>query len=83
MRVVLNLACSASWPLNGRLVMLLISRCGEAYEIGTQPVRAAAQAAASQTLMAFCTFLGTFHAILKKSSTCVLLQALKFLTNFF
>ncbi|XP_063904392.1 brefeldin A-inhibited guanine nucleotide-exchange protein 3 isoform X1 [Zophobas morio] len=57
LRVVLNLACSASWALNGRLVMLLISRCGEAYENGTQPVRAAAQAAASQTLTAFCTFL--------------------------
>ncbi|CAH0563479.1 unnamed protein product [Brassicogethes aeneus] len=57
LRVVLNLACSASWALNGRLVMLMISRCGEAYETGTQPVRAAAQAAASQTLTAFCTFL--------------------------
>lgn len=45
--------------------MLLISRCGEAYEIGTQPVRAAAQAAASQTLMAFCTFLGNFVSIEK------------------
>ncbi|XP_076275954.1 brefeldin A-inhibited guanine nucleotide-exchange protein 3 [Rhynchophorus ferrugineus] len=57
LRVVLNLACTASWALNGRLVMLLCSRCGEAYELGTQPVRAAAQAAASQTLTAFCTFL--------------------------
>ncbi|KAF5302593.1 hypothetical protein FQA39_LY10211 [Lamprigera yunnana] len=57
LRVILNLACSASWTLNGRLVMLLISRCGEAYEMGTQPIRAAAQAAASQTLMAFCSFL--------------------------
>ncbi|XP_050298797.1 brefeldin A-inhibited guanine nucleotide-exchange protein 3 isoform X2 [Anthonomus grandis grandis] len=57
LRVVLNLACTASWALNGRLVMLLLSRCGEAYELGTQPVRAAAQAAASQTLTAFCTFL--------------------------
>ncbi|XP_045475918.1 brefeldin A-inhibited guanine nucleotide-exchange protein 3 isoform X2 [Harmonia axyridis] len=57
MRVMLNMACSASWALNGRLVMLLINRCGDAYETGTQPVRAAAQAAASQTLMAFCTFL--------------------------
>lgn len=58
LRVVLSLACSASWALNGRLVMLLISRCGETYENGTQPIRAAAQAAASQTLTAFCTFLG-------------------------
>lgn len=58
LRVVLNLACTASWALNGRLVMLLLSRCGEAYELGTQPVRAASQAAASQTLTAFCTFLG-------------------------
>ncbi|XP_030760657.1 brefeldin A-inhibited guanine nucleotide-exchange protein 3 isoform X2 [Sitophilus oryzae] len=57
LRVVLNLACTASWALNGRLVLLLLSRCGEAYELGTQPVRAAAQAAASQTLTAFCTFL--------------------------
>ncbi|KAB0792866.1 hypothetical protein PPYR_14825 [Photinus pyralis] len=61
LRVVLNLACSASWTLNGRLVMLLISRCGEAYETGTQPIRAAAQAAASQTLTAFCTFLDEEH----------------------
>lgn len=58
LRVMLNMACSTSWALNGRLVMLLINRCGDAYETGTQPVRAAAQAAASQTLMAFCTFLG-------------------------
>ncbi|XP_057667053.1 brefeldin A-inhibited guanine nucleotide-exchange protein 3 isoform X2 [Diorhabda carinulata] len=57
LRVVLNLACSASWALNGRLVMLMIGRCGDAYEAGTQPIRAAAQAAASQTLTAFCTFL--------------------------
>nr|CAI5817156.1 unnamed protein product [Callosobruchus analis] len=57
LRVVLGLACSAGWALNGRLVMLLLTRCGEAYEVGTQPVRAAAQAAASQTLTAFCTFL--------------------------
>nr|XP_022917000.1 brefeldin A-inhibited guanine nucleotide-exchange protein 3 [Onthophagus taurus] len=57
LRVVLSLACSASWALNGRLVMLLISRCGETYENGTQAVRAAAQAAASQTLTAFCSFL--------------------------
>ncbi|CAG9767239.1 unnamed protein product [Ceutorhynchus assimilis] len=57
LRVVLNLACTASWALNGRLVMLLLSRCGEAYELGTQPIRASAQAAASQTLTAFCTFL--------------------------
>lgn len=62
LRVVLSLACSASWALNGRLVMLLLSRCGEAYENGTQPVRAAAQAAASQTLTAFCSFLGTHYA---------------------
>jgi hypothetical protein len=69
LRVVLNLACSASWALNGRLVMLLIGRCGEAYENGTQPVRAAAQAAASQTLTAFCTFLGIyifFYLIIRK-----------------
>ncbi|XP_060521319.1 brefeldin A-inhibited guanine nucleotide-exchange protein 3 [Cylas formicarius] len=57
LRVVLNLACTASWALNGRLVMLLLSRCGDAYETGTQPIRAAAQAAASQTLTVFCTFL--------------------------
>ncbi|CAG9864816.1 unnamed protein product [Phyllotreta striolata] len=57
LRVILNLACSASWALNGRLVMLILGRCGEAYETGTQPIRAASQAAASQTLTAFCTFL--------------------------
>lgn len=71
LRVVLSLACSASWALNGRLVMLLISRCGEAYENGTQPVRAAAQAAASQTLTAFCSFLGKICK--KKISICLLL----------
>lgn len=59
------MACTASWALNGRLVMLLLSRCGEAYELGTQPVRAAAQAAASQTLTAFCTFLGISHFYIK------------------
>lgn len=60
LRVILNLACSASWALNGRLVLLILTRCGEAYESGTQPIRAAAQAAASQTLTAFCSFLGKF-----------------------
>lgn len=58
LRVFLGLACAASWALNGRLVMLLLGRCGEAYESGTQPIRAAAQAAGSQTVTAFCTFLG-------------------------
>lgn len=60
MRVFLGLACGASWALNGRLVMLLLGRCGEAYEAGTQPIRAAGQAAASQTVTAFCSFLGNF-----------------------
>ncbi|CAH1154457.1 unnamed protein product [Phaedon cochleariae] len=60
LRVVLSLACSAGWALNGRLVMLMLGRCAEAYDAGTQPVRAAAQAAASQTLTAFCTFLGEY-----------------------
>uniref|UniRef100_A0A6P7F2C8 Brefeldin A-inhibited guanine nucleotide-exchange protein 3 isoform X1 n=2 Tax=Diabrotica virgifera virgifera TaxID=50390 RepID=A0A6P7F2C8_DIAVI len=57
LRVFLNLACSTSWALNGRLVMLILGRCGDAYDIGTQPVKASAQAAASQTLTAFCSFL--------------------------
>ncbi|XP_025836483.1 brefeldin A-inhibited guanine nucleotide-exchange protein 3 isoform X2 [Agrilus planipennis] len=57
LRVFLNMACGTSLALNGRLVILLINRFGEAYENGTQPIRAAAQAAASQTLTAFCAFL--------------------------
>lgn len=57
LRVLLSLACGTCWALNGRLVMLILGRCGEACEIGTQPVRAAAQAAASQTVRAFTTFL--------------------------
>ncbi|KAI4456589.1 guanyl-nucleotide exchange factor [Holotrichia oblita] len=82
LRVVLSLACSASWALNGRLVMLLISRCGETYENGTQPIRAAAQAAASQTLTAFCTFLGNLHMMnfsLKLDEECqeIIQQQLK------
>lgn len=60
----MGLACGASWALNGRLVMLLLGRCGEAYEVGTQPIRAAAQAAGSQTVNAFCTFLGWFSSTL-------------------
>lgn len=68
LRIVLNLACAASWTLNGRLVMLIVSRCGEAYETGTQPIRAAAQAAASQTLTAFCTFLGNYLLLIQLKS---------------
>lgn len=51
------MACSPNVTLNGRLLIEVLSRCGEFWENGTRSVKAASLAAASQSLRTFCTFL--------------------------
>lgn len=51
------MACSPTCTLNGRLLIEILSRCGECWENGTRAIRAASLAAASQSLRTFCNFL--------------------------
>lgn len=51
------MACSPNVTLNGRLLIEVLSRCGEFWENGTRSVKAASLAAASQCLRTFCSFL--------------------------
>uniref|UniRef100_A0A182N0W9 SEC7 domain-containing protein n=1 Tax=Anopheles dirus TaxID=7168 RepID=A0A182N0W9_9DIPT len=57
LRLVLAMACAPTCTLNGRLLIEVLSRCGECWEGGSRAVRAASLAAGSQCLRTFCAFL--------------------------
>uniref|UniRef100_A0A182QB76 SEC7 domain-containing protein n=1 Tax=Anopheles farauti TaxID=69004 RepID=A0A182QB76_9DIPT len=57
LRLILAMACSQTCTLNGRLLIEVLSKCGECWENGSRAVRAASLAAGSQCLRTFCAFL--------------------------
>ncbi|XP_032597271.1 brefeldin A-inhibited guanine nucleotide-exchange protein 3 isoform X2 [Drosophila grimshawi] len=57
LRLFLAMACSPACTLNGRLLIEILSRCGECWEMGSRAIKAASLAAASQCLRTFCAFL--------------------------
>ncbi|XP_023167632.2 brefeldin A-inhibited guanine nucleotide-exchange protein 3 isoform X1 [Drosophila hydei] len=57
LRLFLAMACSPACTLNGRLLIEILSRCGECWELGSRAIKAASLAAASQCLRTFCAFL--------------------------
>lgn len=57
LRLFLSMACSPNITLNGRLLIEVLSRCGEFWEYGTRSTKAASLASASQCLRTFCNFL--------------------------
>uniref|UniRef100_A0A182PX17 SEC7 domain-containing protein n=1 Tax=Anopheles epiroticus TaxID=199890 RepID=A0A182PX17_9DIPT len=57
LRLILAMACSHTCTLNGRLLIEMLSKCGECWENGSRAVKAASLAAGSQCLRTFCAFL--------------------------
>ncbi|XP_058064103.1 brefeldin A-inhibited guanine nucleotide-exchange protein 3 [Anopheles bellator] len=57
LRLILAMACSPTCTLNGRLLIEVLSKCGECWENGSRAVKAASLAAGSQCLRTFCAFL--------------------------
>uniref|UniRef100_A0A182MKZ8 SEC7 domain-containing protein n=1 Tax=Anopheles culicifacies TaxID=139723 RepID=A0A182MKZ8_9DIPT len=57
LRLILAMACSQTCTLNGRLLIEMLSKCGECWENGSRAVKAASLAAGSQCLRTFCAFL--------------------------
>lgn len=57
LRLFLSMACSPTCTLNGRLLIEVLSRCGECWENGSRAVKCASLATASQCLRTFCNFL--------------------------
>ena len=57
LRLFLSMACAPTCTLNGRLLIEVLSRCGECWENGSRAVKCASLATASQCLRTFCTFL--------------------------
>jgi brefeldin A-inhibited guanine nucleotide-exchange protein 3 len=68
LRLFLSMACSSNVTLNGRLLIEVLSRCGEFWEYGTRSVKASSLAAASQCLRTFCSFLKDEADELKQSA---------------
>lgn len=68
LRLFLSMACSPNITLNGRLLIEVLSRCGEFWEYGTRSVKAASLAAASQCLRTFCNFLKDEAEELKRTA---------------
>lgn len=62
------MACSPICTLNGRLLIEVLTRCGEFWEYGTRSIKAASLASASQCLRTFCTFLKDEADELKQST---------------
>lgn len=69
LRLFLSMACAPTCTLNGRLLIEVLSRCGEFWEYGTRSIKAASLASASQCLRTFCSFLKDEAEELKQTTT--------------
>lgn len=75
LRLFLAMACSPTCTLNGRLLIEILSKCGECWEYGSRAVRAASLAAASQCLRTFCAFLKDEAEEVQKTGPAGLISA--------